>query len=142
GLPMEVQIRTELQATWADTYEKFADVFGRPLRYLTSAELERFAKPSDASETAQVQAMAAQTALMLQQASTGTIAELEILLPVLAVADADLDKTITVEGIDINLRALRESVDSQRQNLLRKLQEALTTLQSLNSESSSLRWDT
>ncbi|WP_158603053.1 nucleotidyltransferase family protein [Jiangella rhizosphaerae] len=33
GLPVEVQIRTELQALWADLYERLADTWGRQIRY-------------------------------------------------------------------------------------------------------------
>jgi hypothetical protein len=33
GTPVEVQIRTELQALWADLYERQADLWGRQVRY-------------------------------------------------------------------------------------------------------------
>ncbi len=33
GAPVEVQVRTELQALWADLYERQADVWGRQVRY-------------------------------------------------------------------------------------------------------------
>lgn len=142
GLPVEIQVRTEMQATWADTYEKFADMFGRPLRYLTWAELSRFAEPTDPREEVQhLQATVAQAAQGLQKISTEGIALLEQLLPVLAVAEADLDQTLIVEDHEVNLRALREAVSGARQQVLNGLQGILARLEPLQSEASLLRWD-
>ena len=33
GIPVEIQVRTVLQDTWANTMERFADIFGRQVRY-------------------------------------------------------------------------------------------------------------
>lgn len=33
GLPIEIQVRTSLQDAWAQTYERFGDMWGREIRY-------------------------------------------------------------------------------------------------------------
>lgn len=33
GWPVEIQVRTALQDAWAQVFEQFADMYGRPLRY-------------------------------------------------------------------------------------------------------------
>jgi ppGpp synthetase/RelA/SpoT-type nucleotidyltranferase len=134
GLPIEVQIRTEMQATWADVYEKFADVFGRPLRYLSPDELTRIANAADPEPTTPIPGDVAQLALELQAISTDGIAEAEKLLPILAVAEADLDRTVTVEGRDVKIRDVAEIVEGQRAVVVKTLQGIMDKLQPLQSE--------
>lgn len=42
----EVQLRTLLQSTWANAYEKAGDIVGREIRYIEAAEIDDFAMRS------------------------------------------------------------------------------------------------
>lgn len=70
GLPVEVQVRTELQAMWAEIYERRADAWGRQVRYGGPPD----ADPAGDTETRQ------RFLETLQQISLTTIANFEDVL--------------------------------------------------------------
>lgn len=43
GTPVEIQVRTELQDSWAQIFEKLADQWGRQLRYGGSIDVDKYA---------------------------------------------------------------------------------------------------
>jgi len=141
GLLLEIQIRTELQATWADTYEKFADIFGRPLRYLSTDDLARFASATDdPSVEAQLRAAVAHYALVLQDVSITEIAEVEKLLPVFALGEAAMDTTVTLEGVELTVREVAEISKGLRDRVVAKLQTILDNLEPVQSAAHLLTW--
>jgi hypothetical protein len=106
GIPVEIQIRTKLQDTWAQITEKLGDAWGRGLRYgLGPDQPDLPADPSD----------------------EGGVTRADILQVVARLADA-IDQ---MEDAQLKLDSMRVSLDGHKdktQALMDSLLAAVSTL--------------
>ena len=91
SLPVEIQIRTELQHNWANLFERLGDLWGRQYRY----EPAETAGPDIASA---VRVHRAQIVKDVQDFSTGTLAQVEELGRLADRAIAEYQKILDLEG--------------------------------------------
>jgi ppGpp synthetase/RelA/SpoT-type nucleotidyltranferase len=112
-LPVEVQIRTELQALWADLYERQADLWGRQVRY--GGEPDADSTGSNSRRTAFLSS--------LQELSTDLIADFE----------SHLDKNRPEELLEQRMRREAEAARLLKRHTRAALKQA-TKLRARNAE--------
>lgn len=129
-IPVEVQVRTELQDLWAQAFERLADTWGRGIRYGEDPEdpdrviggtppitrrwvvdlLQRLGDEIDAVETAQLQVLDAELELELaQRQDMGEDLEHQVLLSELAESKETLARHAATlrDSLDVLVRFAR-----------------------------------